>query len=401
MTVPRGGSIPWKLGAVFVIGALALAGCSAAGTERPAADSSTSRQQETALAAAPVKVSASPKRGAVEVNPVVMPTVKATGGRLDEVTLVPISGGRAVKGRLNAAGTVWKAAERLKFHTNYTFSYTAGNAAGASITDSRSFATVMEPTEANAWAYPLDGMPVGVGQPIQINFSEPVSNKDAVERAITITSSAHQKGAFHWYNDTMLRYRGKHFWTPNSMVTLTMNLFGVDFGNGMIGNEDSTVAFATGAKRVAVVDSTSKRMKVYINDKQVRTMPVTMGMPEWPSSSGYHVIMDQQRHAKFNAGTIGLKPGDKHYYPPLTVQYASRISNSGEFVHQGLPEAMPYLGNANVSHGCIGLSPADAKWFFTHMTIGDLVHVEHSDGPELEPLEGFGDWNISWNDWVG
>ncbi len=61
--------------------------------------------------------------------------------------------------------------------------------------------------EADAAIYPLDGMKVGVGQPLQVVFSEPVANRKAVEKAIKITSSAGQAGAFHWFSDTMVRYR--------------------------------------------------------------------------------------------------------------------------------------------------------------------------------------------------
>lgn len=78
--------------------------------------------------------------------------------------------------------------------------------------------------------------------------------------------------------------------------------------------------FTTGPQRVAVVDDKTKTMNVYSDGQLVHTAPVSLGGGEdWLSPTGYAVIMEQERHSNFNAGTIGLKPGDKGYYPPLVV----------------------------------------------------------------------------------
>ncbi|WP_026819264.1 L,D-transpeptidase [Arthrobacter castelli] len=347
-----------------------------------------------------VKFTASPSDQAKEINPATPPEVRAKNGTIASVKLVPASGGEPVKGKLSKDGHVWTASERLEFDTTYKFSYTATDTADRKTTSSSTFTTVVPANEANAWTYPADGATVGVGQPIQINFSEPVLNKEKVEDRISITTSAGQQGAFHWYNDEMLRYRPKNFWDANSTITIEMKLFGVEFGNGMIGNHDSTVKVNIGDKRVAVADSKSKQMKVYINDELVRTMPLTMGMEEWPSMSGYHVVLGDQRKAEFRAESIGLQPGDEHYYEPLTVEYATRISQSGEFLHGALDGTAKYLGNTNISHGCIGLFHEDAAWMFNNFTVGDVVHIKNTGNHALPPLDGFGDWNMSWEKWT-
>lgn len=347
-----------------------------------------------------VKFKASPSDEAVEVNPANSPKVQAKHGTIESVKLVPAAGGEPVAGKVSNDGHVWTASGRLEFNTTYTFSYTAVDAAERKTTASSTFTTVVPANEANAWPYPGDGSTVGVGQPIQINFSEPVLNKDKVENRISITTTAGQKGAFHWYNDQMLRYRPKNFWEANSTITIEMKLFGVEFGNGMIGNHDSTYTVNIGDKRVAVADSKAKQMKVYTNGKLVRTMPLTMGMEEWPSMSGYHVVLGDQRKAEFRAESIGLQPGDEHYYEPLTVEFATRISQSGEFIHGALDGTGKYLGNTNISHGCIGLFHEDAAWIFNNFTVGDVVHIKNTGNHALPPLDGFGDWNMSWEEWT-
>lgn len=407
----------WKIGVLALVGVLIVAGGVGAATLPTWAEHSSNEHIAAAIESeartpvhatpellAPViedmNLSMVPANKAVEVNPATMASVAVEHGTVESVKLIPAAGGEPIAGEINAAGTAWTATERLAFNTSYTMEHTVSDGANRTSTEASTFATVAPANEANAWTYPLDGMTVGVGQPVQINFSEPVLNKAEVEAAIEITTSAGQAGAFHWYNDSMLRYRPKDFWEANSTITIDFSLFGVEFGNSMVGNHDSSVTVNIGADTHAVVDNKTKDMKVYVGGELVRTMPVTLGMKEWPSSSGIHVVMDQQRKADFNAGTIGLEPGDEHYYPPLTVEYASRISNSGEFVHSALKSALPYIGNTNVSHGCVGLAKKDAAWFFENFTTGDVVEIRHTDADELAPLDGFGDWNLSWDEWT-
>ena len=52
---------------------------------------------------------------------------------------------------------------------------------------------------------------------------------------------------------------------------------------------------------------------------------------------------------------------------------------------------MPYLGTANLSHGCIGLGPDGAKWVFENMTSGDVVQVVNTEGDFAAFDDGFGD----------
>ena len=47
-------------------------------------------------------------------------------------------------------------------------------------------------------------------------------------------------------------------------------------------------------------------------------------------------------------------------------------------------------GKRNVSHGCINLSPANAKWFYDNFGSGDPVIVKNSVG--LYNPDGADDW---------
>ncbi|WP_346959512.1 Ig-like domain-containing protein [uncultured Arthrobacter sp.] len=343
-----------------------------------------------------VELGVTPLDGATDVNPAALPSVKAVNGLVKDVRLEPEAGGDAVAGTLSADGSTWTAGDPLAFNTRYRYSFTIVDGAGRETKQERSFTTVGTANEADAAVYPFNGSTIGAGQPVEIVFSEPVLNKAAMEKAVKVKVSSGQAVAWRWYSDRRVRIRPDKFWAANSRITVDLKLFGVDFGNGMVGNSNVPVSFTVGPQRIAVVDDITKTMKVYFDGRLVKTAPVTLGGEDWLSPSGYAVIMEQERRSKFNAGSIGLKPGDKGYYPPLTVEYANRLTTSGVYVHQALESAWGAVGRFNVSHGCVGLLPADAQWFFSNMKTGDIVQTLNTGAAPVEPLEGFGDWNIPW-----
>ncbi len=344
---------------------------------------------------APVKLEVAPGNGAKQVNPAAPVAVKVGNGRIESVTLTSTAG-EPVQGTFASDGSSWTATAPLKFNTEYSYTYVVTDQAGRETSTTHAFSTVSSTHEADAAIYPLDGMKVGVGQPLQVIFSEPVLNRAAVEKAITVTSSAGQTGAFHWFSDTMVRYRPEAFWTANSTITMDMQLFGVDLGNGQIANFNKKVKVNIGDKRVAVADASAHTFTLSVNDQVVKTLPVSMGDERFPSARGYAVLMEKNRYDHFRAASIGLKPGDPAYYGEVDVEYAIRLTLSGAYIHQALESAFPYIGNKNVSHGCIGFAPDGAAWVFENMTTGDVVQIINTEGDYAANDDGYGDWNIPW-----
>ena len=338
---------------------------------------------------APVTLDAAPADGAKQVNPAAPVSLKVTNGTIERVTLTS-TGGETVEGSIDSQGTGWTAAGPLKFNTDYSYTYVVKDGAGRESSTTQSFSTVSSSHEADAAIYPLDGMKVGVGQPLQVIFSEPVVNREAVEKAISITSSAGQTGAFHWHSDTMVRYRPENFWAANSTIAMDMKLFGVDLGNGQIANFN---------KKVAVADSAAHTFTLSVNDQVVKTLPVSMGDKRFPSARGYGVLMEKKRYDHFRASSIGLKPDDPAYYGDVDVEYTIRLTLSGAYIHQALESAYPFIGNANVSHGCIGFAPDGAAWVFDNMGTGDVVQIVNTEGDYAAHDDGFGDWNIPWSEY--
>lgn len=391
---------PWNDDATPSSSSTSPAPTSAAATPQPGTSESAAPEAPAVSADGEYTVGLTPTDKALAVNPATVAAVTVEGATLDAVELVPRAGGAPIAGTLSADGASWTATERLAFDTDYLFSYTVVDAGGRPQQETTSFTTVQPANEADASMFPLDRSTVGTGQPLEFSFSEPVTNRDAVEKAITVTSTSGQPGAFYWLSDTKVRYRPETFWAPNSTITVELNLFGVDFGNGMIGNADRTLTVKTHNTRLAVVDNDTKTMNVYLDGKLDRTFPITLGTEEWPSTEGYMVVMEHYETTRFTAESIGLKPGDPAYYPPTVVNHASRLSNGGAFVHEALPAAQVALGNFNVSHGCIGMSPEGAEYFYNTFGPGDVVQILNTDYGPMYVWDGFGDWNVPWNEWV-
>ena len=50
------------------------------------------------------------------------------------------------------------------------------------------------------------------------------------------------------------------------------------------------------------------------------------------------------------------------------------VTWSGVYVHSA-PWSVDSQGYANVSHGCINLSPDNAAWYFNNVGVGDPIQV--------------------------
>ncbi|MDY3048352.1 MAG: Ig-like domain-containing protein [Rothia sp. (in: high G+C Gram-positive bacteria)] len=381
--------------AVGGLGGLTLAACSSPAQEQAAAPSSSATASSTPSPSRAFSgtVLVSPALDQLEVNPIELVQVTSSDSTLTQVK-VSNDQGQELEGQLAEDGKSWTSKANMTFNSTYTVSWQAQDAQGASGQGESSFSTTSAPYEANALINFEDGASFGIGKIIELNFSEPVINKAEVEKRIKVSGGGDQAGKFRWYNDYMVRYRPENKWAPNSTVTLTVDLFGLDIGNGMIGNHTTTRSFKTWNKRYALADNYTKTIKMYVDDVLVRESPITLGNTEWPSVVGQLPIIEKAESYYFNPGSLDLEEGDPHYYEPFWASWTSRLTQSGVFVHQALPSAWPVVGYANASHGCIGMLPEDVKFFYDTFGVGDIVETVNTGYPQADPDDGYGDWNI-------
>ena len=99
----------------------------------------------------------------------------------------------------------------------------------------------------------------------------------------------------------------------------------------------------------------------------LRTIPITTGeQPKFTTRSGIKVIIEKYDAKRMDSETIGIPNDSPDGYNIDNVQWAMRVTYSGEFVHAA-PWSVGSQGYANVSHGCTGMSTANADWLY-HMT---------------------------------
>jgi lipoprotein-anchoring transpeptidase ErfK/SrfK len=107
------------------------------------------------------------------------------------------------------------------------------------------------------------------------------------------------------------------------------------------------------------------------------------------------VIVEKFRHKRMNSETIGIDPNSADGYDIDDVEYAMRVTYSGEFVHAA-PWSVGSQGHSNVSHGCTGMSTSNAEWLYNRSIVGDVVQYTGTSRT-TDLTNGFGDWNLSFN----
>ncbi|MEO6792638.1 MAG: L,D-transpeptidase [Mycobacterium sp.] len=227
-----------------------------------------------------------------------------------------------------------------------------------------------EPGFAVAAIEPAAGSVVGVAYPVIVTFAGPVSDRAAAERGIHIAVSGkavsgkkttgNPTGHFEWVSPDVVQWIPAGYWSPHS--TISVDAHGMSTG------------FETGDAVVAVADISEHTFTVSVNGEMLRVMPASMGKPKRPTPIGSFTALSKERSIKFDSRTIGIPLNDPEGYL-IDGQYGVRVTWGGVYVHSA-PWSVGSQGYANVSHGCINLSPDNAAWYFDSVHLGDPIIVQ-------------------------
>ncbi|HEX7744388.1 MAG TPA: Ig-like domain-containing protein [Micromonosporaceae bacterium] len=305
--------------------------------------------------------------------------------------------GAAVKGALTAGGKTWLPAGQLDYGTTYTAAVTVTGDDGKTSTATSTFTVMDRPAnQVRISSFLGDGQVVGVGMPLMVRFSRPIPKdyRDDVQARMTVQAKPAQEGVWHWVSGTEVRYRPKAYWRANTSVSYKLQTGGLPMGDGWYGRSDLTVDVKIGPSVVMTVDNRTKSMTVTQNGKVVRRIPVSLGKPTTPSSSGTMLVLEKFRKTMFDTRN-DPNPADRYVIP---IEYAQRLTWGGEFIHSA-PWSVGAQGHTNVSHGCVNMSPANAAWLFGLTRMGDPVTVRGTER-RVQLGNGWTDWNMSWADYV-
>jgi lipoprotein-anchoring transpeptidase ErfK/SrfK len=346
----------------------------------------------------PVILTPNVGEGAADVKVSTYVKVLAEDGTVSSAKLTTADGSTEIAGRVTDNG--WRAGGRLEPGTAYKLAVTGVGEDGKEASVTRSFATQALTLDQQTYpaVAPLEGEMVGVGMPVIVTFDVPVKNRELYEKNMAVTTDNGVTGSWTWFSDREAHYRPETYWPAHTKVNVRLELNSLPAGGGVYGQQDQDVSFEVGKKVVSTVDVGKHRLKYSVDDKLVRTLPVTTGDDQHRTRRGVKVIMEKFSAVDMDAATTGVDSQDPGYYNLKDVQWAMRLTNSGEFVHAA-PWSVGSQGNANVSHGCTGLSTADAKWLFDRSRRGDVI--EYIDSPRpLEDRNGWTDWNVPWTTWT-
>lgn len=407
----------WLLAVVLfttgVLGGVVSVGLARCGDGCPPVDAgAAATDKDNAAPAAPAVVTITPGPGAQDVDPLAAVTVTAAAGALTDVVMLNEQGKRIV-GVMTPDNTVWKPGVALGYGRTYTLRASAVGTNGTKISQVSTFSTLTpdhqtEVSLTTTAGTPLqDGGTYGIGTVVVARFDEPIIDKAAAERRLSVRTSPPVSGSWYWLDDQNAHWRPPQYFSPGTVVTAAANIYGAPLGGGLYGQEDARVTFTIGDAHVSIADDVTKQVSVYNNGQLVRTMPTSMGMGgsetiagqtiSFWTQRGIYTVMDKASPVVMDSSTYGLPINSRLGYRE-TIYYATRISTDGVYLHQ-LESTVWAQGNTNVSHGCLNLNGENARWFYEFSRPGDIVEVRNTGGEPLQMWQN-GDWSMPWDQWL-
>jgi len=400
-----------RAAATVILAVLAVAGCSSG--QGPTSASSGTAATSTTTSPAPkdpvVKLDATTAK-ATYLSPV---KLVVTDGSFASVQVSASGDGAGddaeLLGDVSADGASWLSEAPPRPAASYQVTASVKDAAGQLRTQTVNFAVEGVPDDQKLafGVTPDDGQTVGIGQPVVVRFFTPVTKRAAVEKVLTVDArtpaGASVTGAWHWLNSQEVHWRPQAFWTPGTKVTLQMRIAGVQAATNRYGRKDYAETFTIGAAHTTEVDAVSHRVKVYRDGKLVDDWPSGTGRRGLETYSGTYIVLGKAPVVKMDSCSARITCDKKNpdYYDEKEY-WATRITASGTFLHAADWDGL--LGRANVSHGCVHLSGTNAKDFFQHAVVGDVVTVKRTGRGPQDRIKtqdpGLYDWNLSWSQWT-
>ena len=355
--------------------ALAAAGCSATAAAPAAA--------RAKAAAAKASLTILPADGSRQVRPGAGVTVVATHGHVQKVLVTATAAGKPVAGALSRRGTLWRSDGPLLPSHGYTVVATAVSPGGQKVTTSSSFKTLTPRKTRQVSLLESNHQSYGIGMPIVLTFDGRVTNRAAVERQLSVTTSKPVVGAWYWDRtwdgQTTVSFRPRKYWTPGTRVSLNGQLDGVEVAKGVYVTHDVHVAFKIGPSLIVKASTRTHYMNIYYKGRHFARWAISTGRPGDDTPNGRYLTIEKANP------TFMKGPGYA-----LWVYWAVRFTWGGDYIHSA-PWSVGEQGIVNVSHGCVNTSPAHAEKYYKMELPGDPVIVT---GSPRAPT-----WDNGWTQW--
>jgi len=397
---------------ILLLGVLVSDVAGLPGCQEGCKTASASAQAQLPPPPEPPLVGVAPANGAEGISPASRVAATVLDGTITGVSMTD-DYGKTIDGVVSPDRRSWRATQPLRYSRTYAMKVASQSDSGVPLVRTSTFETASPSTLTQVYLETPGGLPIhqdvkyGIGTIVAARFDEPITDKAAAERRLTVTTNPPVRGAWYWVDDQTAHWRPEKYYAPGTTVSVSANIFGAKLGDGLYGQQDTTASFTIGEAHVSVADDTTKQVSVFANGKLVKTMPTSMGrggtqtiggrnFSFW-TPPGVYTVIDKADKVVMDSSTYGLPVSSSMGYK-LTIPYATRISTDGIYLHQ-LNETVWAQGNTNTSHGCLNLSGDNALWFFNFSQPGDVVEVKNTGGPALQLWQN-GDWTIPWGDWL-
>lgn len=323
----------------------------------------------------------SPTDGSTNADPTDGISVKVTQGTITHLTVRTT--GDPVQGRFNAGHTAWHSRWTLDTAAQYRVGVAAVDSDGRTAIAKSTFQTITPSQSFATQIFEGYKKVYGVGMPVILEFSRPITNHEAVERSLQLWASKPVVGAWYWDGDQTLYFRPRDYWPPHTTVRFAGHLDGVEGAAGVYGVHTLTQTFEIGRSLIAVASTRSHHVRIYLDRKLLDDWPISTGKPGDDTPNGTYLTITKSNPEEMKG------PGYD-----IQVPWSVRFTYSGDFMHDAF-WSVGQQGFENVSHGCVNLSPAHAKRYYKLADPGDPVTIGGSSRGGVWD-NGWTVWFLSW-----
>jgi lipoprotein-anchoring transpeptidase ErfK/SrfK len=356
----------------------AAAACQSTSTAASHNGTSGAGGGKPAVSTTAAQITITPQNGTSRAKTTHGIAVSVKGGKLESVHVA--AGQSTAAGMLSLDQTRWRTKWPLRTGTHYSVTATAKGADGKTATATSSFHTLSPNGTFTAQTILGYHQTYGVGIPITINFSSPVTHKAAVERAIDIKSSKPVVGAWAWDGDQSVSFRTRNYWPQHTNVSFTAHFNGLEIAKGVYGTGNLSQSFHIGDSLIGVTSTRTHKTHIYFKNKPYGVWTDSSGAPGDDTANGTYLTIEKANP------TLMSGPG----YKNVPVYWSVRFTWSGNYYHDA-PWSLGQQGFENVSHGCVNLSPQHSEWYYQHAVPGDPITIIGSPSA--------GNWDDGWTQW--
>ena len=293
-----------------------------------------------------------------------------SNGTIDTVSVVNDQG-KPVAGELAGDHASWQSSEPLGYAKTYTATATAKDSAGRAVTQTSQFRTVKPANLTLPYLRANAGLLLSSaklrGRPGHHRRLRRAGHGQGRRRAdVEGHHRARGRGLLALVRKPGRALAPQAYWPAGAKVTVSANVYGVDLGGGLYGQQDVSTSFTIGQSKIAIADDKTYQINVYVDGQLVKTVPTAMGLHKTVTGdngqkldlrtrSGVHVIRPQRPEGPDHLQELGLSKGEQAY--DEDVFWTTHISYAGEYIHAA-PWSVGQQGNSDASHGCLNVNTA-------------------------------------------